>query len=73
MTWDLVTWSFEWVVLPVISENNMQYRILNDCFITQVIPEAFLNVQLVVPMSDHRENQAKQRHNYNAISLQNAR
>lgn len=47
-----VTWSFEWILLPMISEYNMQHGIFNECFVAQVVLQGLANVQLIEPISD---------------------
>lgn len=41
---------------------NMQHRILDQCLVAQVVPQALLNVQLMVPVSDKID---KERQNVN--------
>lgn len=53
------TWSFQWIVLPVIFEYNMQHRIFNQCFVAQVIPQALLNVQLMIPILNQMKAQKR--------------
>lgn len=53
------TWSFQWIVLPVIFEYNMQLRIFNQCFVAQVIPQALLNVQLMIPILNQMKAQKR--------------
>lgn len=35
---NFLTWSFQGIVHPIISENYVQHRIFNECFVAQVIP-----------------------------------
>lgn len=45
----LFTWCFQWIVLPAVSEHDMQNRIFNQRLIAQVVPQALLHVHLMVP------------------------
>lgn len=45
----LFTCFFQWIVLPAVSEHHMQNRIFNQSLIAQAVPQALLNVHLVVP------------------------
>lgn len=45
----LFTCFFQWIVLPAVSEHHMQNRIFNQRLIAQAVPQALLNVHLMVP------------------------
>lgn len=37
----------------------MQHRIFNQCFVAQIVPQALLNVQIMVPISGKKLNNKK--------------
>lgn len=47
----------QWIVLPVVSEHHMQDRVFNKCLIAQVVPQALLNVHLMVPGKEDKQRQ----------------